>query len=322
MIEVEQLTRYFQDFPALRDITARIDDGEIVGFLGLNGAGKTTMLRILAGLLPPSAGCVRINGVDLDDAPASFRKRIGFLPDEPPLYREMRVQEYLVWCGQIKGCSRQQARENVTSVMQTCGIADVADHVIDELSFGFRKRVGIAQAIMHRPQLVILDEPIGGLDPVQIVEMRDVVRNLSRESTVLLSSHILSEITQTCHRILVLHRGKLVASGTEHDLAGDATAGIQLDLTLRTTSAQLEQTLSRLAYVEHPTIAPGASDAEIDVRLSLKDDARDRLVAALVGDDIGVLRVERAKSELETIFMKLTQETHVADTAQSGRGAA
>ena len=150
MIEVEHLTRYYQNFPALRDITARIDDGEIVGFLGLNGAGKTTMLRVLAGLLPPSAGKVTIDGIDLERAPASFRRKIGFLPDEPPLYREMRVADYLAWCGELKGCSPKQARDNVTAALRTCGIADVAHSVIEELSFGYRKRVGIAQAIVHR----------------------------------------------------------------------------------------------------------------------------------------------------------------------------
>lgn len=318
MIEVEHLTRYYQSFPALRDITARIDDHEIVGFLGLNGAGKTTMLRVLAGLLPPSAGKVTIDGVDLERAPASFRQKIGFLPDEPPLYREMRVRDYLVWCGQIKGCSASQARDNVTSVLRTCGIDDVANAVIGELSFGYRKRVGIAQAIIHRPRLVILDEPIAGLDPVQIVEMRDVVRNLKKQSTVLVSSHILSEITQTCDRILVLHRGELVATGSERDLARDARATASLELSLRGDQAAIASVLGGLAFVgEHDLHVDGDL---IDATVSLTSDERERLVSALVQAGIGVRRVERARSELETIFLELTRQA--SSQSNPRRGAA
>ncbi|TPV94538.1 MAG: ABC transporter ATP-binding protein [Myxococcales bacterium FL481] len=319
MIEVEQLTRYYNDFPALRNISTRIESGEIVGFLGLNGAGKTTMLRVLAGLLPPSAGKVTIDGVDLEDAPNSFRHKIGFLPDEPPLYREMRVRDYLVWCGQIKGCSVSQARHNVQSVLRTCGIDDVADAVIDELSFGYRKRVGIAQAIIHRPRLVILDEPIAGLDPVQIVEMREVVRNLKQESTVLVSSHILSEITQTCDRILVLHRGELVATGSEHDLAQQAGGTTALELSLRGSPAAARRVLAELPFVTEVDIV--TTDDCLHVTVSLLEDERERLVAALVTADIGVRRVERARSELETVFLELTQAAATTD-ADPRRGAA
>src|SRR5262245_11695542 len=218
MIEATGLTRYYGDFPALQDASFTIADREIVGLLGLNGAGKSTAMRILAGLLLPSAGTVRVGGVDAVADPDALRRKIGFLPEEPPLYREMRVREFLQWCGEIKGRSRAEVKKAMPEVLATCDIEHVADRVIGELSHGYKKRVGIAQAIVHRPEVVILDEPISGLDPQQIVEMRKVVRSLKEFATVLISSHILSEIEQTCDRILVIHQGKLVAEGSEEEL--------------------------------------------------------------------------------------------------------
>ncbi|MEX1369513.1 MAG: ABC transporter ATP-binding protein, partial [Nannocystaceae bacterium] len=204
MIEASGLTRYYGDFAALSDASFTIEDREIVGFLGLNGAGKSTVLKILAGLLQPSAGSVKVGGVDASTDPDALRRKIGFLPEEPPLYREMRVREFLQWCGELKGCSKAEVRKALPTVLKTCDLEAMADRVIGELSHGYKKRVGIAQAIIHRPEVVILDEPISGLDPQQIVEMRKVVRSLKEHATVLISSHILSEIEQTCDRILVI----------------------------------------------------------------------------------------------------------------------
>jgi ABC-2 type transport system ATP-binding protein len=315
MIDVDHLTHYYGAHRALDDVSFRIRDREIVGFLGLNGAGKSTMLRILAGLQLPSAGGVRIAGVDATSAPDALRRRIGFLPDEPPLHREMRVAAFLRWAGQLKGRSRKEVEEALGRAMEVCRIQDVADSVISELSFGYRKRVGIALTIVHRPDLVILDEPIGGLDPVQIVEMRGVVRSLQEHATVLISSHILSEIAQTCDRILVLHQGRLVAEGTEQELADRLEGGQRLALVLRGERGAIEAALGGVA-AEGVVLREGTMGVwHVEVRL--RGDGREDLVRRLVGAGIGVRGLEESAGELERVFLGLTR----SDATSSGSEA-
>ena len=223
MIEAEGLTRYYGNFAALRDATFSIGEREIVGFLGLNGAGKSTVLKILAGLLMPSAGRVTVGGVDATEAPDAMRKRIGFLPEEPPLYREMRVAEFLRWVGQVKGRTRAEVEVDLPRVMDTCHLSDVADKVIGELSHGYKKRVGIAQAIIHRPDVVILDEPTSGLDPLQIREVRQLIRELGRDKTILLSTHILQEVEAVADEVVFIHEGRIVFTGTTQELKTKGT---------------------------------------------------------------------------------------------------
>jgi ABC-2 type transport system ATP-binding protein len=306
MIEVEGLTRYYGSTPAVLDVSLEIQDREIVGFLGLNGAGKSTILMILAGLLLPSAGLVRIGGVDAIEASDSLRRRIGFLPEEPPLYREMRVREFLQWCGEVKGRPRARVKQDLPDVMEVCKISEVGDRVIGQLSHGFRKRVGIAQAVVHRPDLVILDEPISGLDPKQIVEMRKVVRSLKERATVLISSHILSEISQTCDRILVLDGGRLVAEGTEQELAGRMEDGNRLSLTLRPGRYDVGSILDALSAVSTHEVRE-TPDGCVDVTVTLNGDVRESLVTTLVEAGIGIRRVDDAEPELERIFLGLTR---------------
>lgn len=307
MIEVQNLTHYYGTHRALSDVSLRIDDREIVGFLGLNGAGKSTMLRILAGLQLPSAGTVKIDGVDASASPDLVRRRIGFLPDEPPLHREMRVDEFLRWAGQLKGRTRAEVDEVLPQALEICQITDVSRRLISELSFGYRKRVGIALTIVHRPDLVILDEPIGGLDPVQIVDMRTVVKNLQERATVLISSHILSEITQTCDRILVLHEGRLVAEGTEQELAHRLGSGGRLVLTLRGDRERIEGVLRDADGVDEFALERDEGGL-VQVRAQLSGDVREQLVRALVAADVGVRRLEEGEAELERVFLDLTRE--------------
>ena len=307
MIEATGLTRYYGKFPALRDASFSIDEREIVGFLGLNGAGKSTLLKILAGLLIPSAGKVKVGGVDATEAPDALRRRIGFLPEDPPLYREMRVAEFLRWVGQIKGRSSAEVDKDLPQVMKICELEDRADQVIDELSHGYRKRVGIAQAIIHRPDVVILDEPISGLDPQQIVAMRSVVRSLKERATVLISSHILGEIAQTCDRVLVIHKGRLVAEGSEEKLGETLSGGVRITLTLRGSQSLIEEVLSGADEVENYELAT-KDGGLLEARVRLTDDHREELVKRLVMAEVGVRNVEDAVSELEQIFLELTRE--------------
>jgi ABC-2 type transport system ATP-binding protein len=235
VIEINDLTKYYGERKAVGPLSFSIADGEIVGLLGLNGAGKTTTLRVLACDLLPSSGAVRVDGLDVVDQPNDVRARIGYLPDVPPLYGEMTVRDFLTFAARLRGMNADDAAARVPEVMEATYTDGVADDVISSLSHGFKQRVGIAQAIVHRPKLLVLDEPISGLDPVQIVEMREMLRGLKGEHTILLSSHILSEISETCDRILVIRDGQIAASGTENELFANLQSTFRIELTVRET---------------------------------------------------------------------------------------
>jgi ABC-2 type transport system ATP-binding protein len=307
MISVEGLTHYYGERRAVEDIGFQIAENEIVGFLGLNGAGKSTTLKVLAGLIIPTAGTVTIDGTDLVSANAEFRSRIGYLPEDPPLYKEMTVSEFLTYAGQLKGRTAAEVRANLPSVLQTCQLEHVQHRVINELSHGYRKRVGIAQAIIHQPRLIILDEPISGLDPKQIVEMRGVVRALGKQCTVLISSHILAEIGETCDRVLVLNGGKIVASGRADQLAAQSgAAGTRVTLQVRGEKAQIEAALRTVSAVSKVGVSAD-TDGLCKVEVAMSTDARESVIAALVTAGIGVRRMVEDESELENIFLGLTQ---------------
>ena len=305
MIDVQSLSRYYGSRCAVDRVSFTISSNEVVGFLGLNGAGKTTTLKVLAGLLLPSGGSVSVDGVDMSESPTGVRSRIGFLPEDPPLYQEMTVRDCLRFVGGLRGMSPSSIEDRLDDVLSRINLNEVADRVISELSHGFRKRVGIASAIIHSPKLVILDEPISGLDPVQIVEIREVIRGLKEECTVLLSSHILSEISQTCDRILVLNQGRLVAQGTETELAGRFHIGGSVDLGLRGDQATIRSIIEAQSGVKK-LIELSAGEGVSNVRVSMADDVRETLVGALVGAGIGIRSVTDAHDELEGIFLELT----------------
>ena len=310
MISVSSLTRYYGAHPAVEDVSFSIADKEVVGFLGLNGAGKSTTLKVLAGLLMPTAGKVCIDGVDVLDAPDSFRQRIGFLPEDPPLYREMQVAEFLRWVGQVKGLSKAELKARLPEVLDLCQLTDRADWVIGTLSHGYRKRVGIAQAIIHRPQLVLLDEPNSGLDPAQIVEMRKVLTALKAECTVLISSHILSEVSQTCDRILVLHDGKIVAEGTESELAEQLQSsdshGAQFEIVVRGEAQAASRALDGIEAIVGCSVEE-TEDGLLSISVESSADVRELAAQKLVEAGLGLRSLTlRSRGELESIFLKLT----------------
>lgn len=307
MIEVRGLTRYYGHHPAVLDLSFSISANEIVGFLGLNGAGKSTTLKILAGLLLPSAGAVSVKGVDVLAAPDSLRSRIGYLPEDPPLYRDMRVRDFVRFCGELKGMPRAEVDSRLDKVLRDCNLDDVQHRVIDELSHGYRKRVGIAQAVIHDPDLVILDEPITGLDPRQIREIREVIRGLKANHTVLISSHILSEISQTCDRILVLKGGRLIAEGTEEELAARSQGGGRVELDLTGGADAVRAALTANAGVSGFSIDK-EQEGVVSATVTLAGDTREALVAELIQAGLGLRRLDDADSELEDIFLNLTQE--------------
>jgi ABC-2 type transport system ATP-binding protein len=323
MIVVDNVTKFYGAHAAVRDLTFRIEEGECVGFLGLNGAGKTTTLRILSCLSLPTSGRVAIRGLDIEENPHEIRKLIGFLPDTPPVYPEMRVSSYLRFAGKLREMESKAVEARLPQVMETCGLTDVKDEVIATLSHGYRQRVGIAQAIVHDPTLLILDEPIQGLDPVQIVEMREMIRSLRGRHTILLSTHILGEIRQTCDRIMMLHQGRITAQGSEDDLATRFAQGIGVEVEVRLAGTPadlpagyrappdadetLRKVVSSVDGVTEVAVTVGVEADQRVVRLSATRDVRAEVARALVGADYRLLRLERAAEGLEGIFVQLSK---------------
>jgi ABC-2 type transport system ATP-binding protein len=221
MIEVEHLWKAYGDFTAVRDISFRVEKGEIMGFLGPNGAGKTTTMRVLTGFMPASKGKVRIAGHDVSTDSMAVRRSIGYLPEQPPLYLDMSVQEYLRFVARIKGLPRSKVKSAADRVIETCGLMEMRDRLIGKLSKGYRQRTGLAQALIHDPPVLMLDEPTIGLDPRQISEIRTMIKNLAGTHTVILSTHILSEVTLTCQRVIIINRGEIMADDRIENLTRD-----------------------------------------------------------------------------------------------------
>lgn len=306
MIRAEGLTKFYGSRCVIKDLSFSIEDKEIVGFLGLNGAGKTTALRMLAGLLQPSSGRLQLDGQDVLEDPKAFGWRIGFLPERPPVYEEMTVSDYLEFAAELRGYPKDKSARRVAEVIERTELKEYQDEPILHLSHGFRQRVGIAQAIVHEPELVILDEPINGLDPKQIVEMRGLIRSLGDEHIILISSHILPEISQTCDRLLVLSRGELVAQGTESELRGQFGGASRLRLSVVGTPEEVSPVLERCNLLASFETVARAGDAT-EVRVELKEQRPEALARFVVEAGLGLRRLEPEKSELETMFIQLTR---------------
>jgi ABC-2 type transport system ATP-binding protein len=309
MIRATKLSKFYGGKRALGAVSFEIADGETVGFLGLNGAGKTTALRILACDLRPSSGTIEVGGVDAVADPHAVRKRIGFLPENPPLYTEMTVSDYLRFAGELRGMTRAEVHKRLPEVLEIVDIGDVADDPIDTLSHGFRQRVGLAQAIIHQPKFLILDEPTRGLDPVQIVEMRNLIHDLKQNHTVLISSHILTEISQTCDRLLVLDKGKLVGSGSEAELSKHEGEIRQITVTVRAPSGddpkgQIIKVLNAVTGVSKVGEAYEQGGGW-SFALSTQKDCRAEVGRAIVEAKLDLLKLDHSRSELETTFIRL-----------------
>ena len=306
MIRVSGLVKYYGDRCAVAGVDFEVEKGHVVGFLGLNGAGKTTILRMLAGDLEPSAGTIHVDGRDLLADPGGYRKAVGFLPETVPLYLDMTVTEYLDYVGRLRSASGDLSAR----IHEVCEQVDIADHAhlpIRHLSHGYRKRLGIASAIVHNPDLVILDEAISGLDPVQIVEMRSVVRSLAGSHTVLVSSHILTEISQTCDEILVMRAGRIAARGTESELLARLTSAADVEVRVRGAAEAASETVRGIEGVQGVT-TQAVDDGTVSLTVSASEDVREEIVRRLVAANLGVLRIDRASGELETAFLQMTKE--------------
>ncbi len=306
MIAAESLSKYYGQRRALDDVSFRIGRGEVVGFLGPNGAGKTTLLKLLSGVSMSHAGDFCIDGYSSRRQPLEVRRRVGFLPDRPPLYDDMRVGAMLRFAAELRGLQGTAVTERVAKVVQQCGLSEVQEDLVRWLSHGYRQRVGIAMAIVHAPALLILDEPINGLDPQQIRQMRELIRTLAQEHTVLLSSHILAEVEHTCDRLLILNRGRLVAQGREANLRQQLRPD---GFTLRGQGG-----VEQAAIVAQSL--PGLRDVQVRALDSARFEllacgslaARSTLVTALVQHNLGVEQLApRQGGDLEALFLGLTE---------------
>jgi ABC-2 type transport system ATP-binding protein len=308
MIEVANLTKRYAGRAAVSDVSFNVARGEIVGLLGPNGAGKSTTMRILACYLPGTSGTVRVAGLDVFRQADQVRRRIGYMPEHNPLHHEMRVREYLRFRARLKGLTRRRSRERVGVVMEQFGLTEVSRKVIGQLSKGFRQRVGLADALVHEPDLLILDEPTLGLDPHQVRTVRQLIKELGRTHTVLISTHILPEAEMTCNRVLILHEGKLLAEGTPDRLQAQLSSAGQIVAEIAAPAAALRECLDQIADIEAFDIAP-ADGAYQRCVLTPRNgvDLRAQIFELAKVHGWTLRELSRSRISLEDIYVRVTQ---------------
>ena len=309
MIEVRELSKHFGDVAAVDGISFVAQKGEILGFLGPNGAGKTTTMRVITGFLPPTSGTATVAGFDVVEESMEVRKRIGYLPELPPVYPDMTVEAYLRFVARIKGVSSAHIRARLDETMERTAATHVRNTVIGHLSKGYRQRVGLAQALVHDPEVLILDEPTAGLDPKQIIEIRELITGLGGDRTVILSTHILPEVSMTCEKVVIISNGRIVGSGTPQSLTSQLREGEVLRAQISGPKDEVRQLVAGVAGV-----IDVQSDGEQDfvVTTTADADVRDRLSGAVVGAGYGLRELRSQEVSLEEIFLRLTTEEGVS----------
>jgi ABC-2 type transport system ATP-binding protein len=320
LIEVEHLVKSYGQARAVNDISFKVDKGEILGFLGPNGAGKTTTMRILTGYLPATGGTARIAGFDVFEQSMEVRKRIGYLPETPPLYPEMTVSAYLTFVAQIKGVPAAEIPNRVAEAMKMATVAERKDELIKRLSRGFKQRVGIAQAIVHNPDVIILDEPTVGLDPNQIKEVRSLIKNLAGQHTIILSTHILPEVEMTCDRVVIINKGRIVAVDTTENLTTQLKGGERVRLQVRGSAEGLRESVVSIGGVKSVMVTPGAGDL-VTAEIESDTDLRAQIASRVVNKGFDLLEMRAVNLSLEDIFMQLTTEEQ-AEGRTEAKGAA
>ena len=313
MIEVERLKKQYGDRIAIEDVTFRVEKGEILAFLGPNGAGKTTTMRILTGFMPATSGVAKICGYDVFDNPIQVKQRIGYLPESPPLYNEMTVREFLLFVAQIKGLPRSQQKASLSRTLERCGLTEVPERLIANLSRGFRQRVGLAQALIHDPEVLILDEPTIGLDPKQIIEMRQLIKELSGEHTVILSTHILQEATALCQRVIIIHQGRIRAVDSPDQLSAKMRQSEKLSITTKNAADDASESLKNLPHVINVLRESHPNGQTFVVESELGSDIREELSHHVVQNNWGLLELKTLSMTLEDVFMELTQEESLTE---------
>ena len=310
MIEVKNLTKRYGNHMAVDHLSFQIQEGQIYGFLGPNGAGKSTTMNMITGYLASTEGTVMINGHDILEEPEEAKKSIGYLPEQPPLYFDMTVLEYLKFAAQLKKIEKSRQKDLIYEAMDMVQITDMKDRLIKNLSKGYKQRVGLAQALLGNPETIILDEPTVGLDPKQIIEIRDLIKSLGERHTVILSSHILSEVSAICDYVMIISHGKLVASDTPENLAKLMEGENSLELTVRGEKSRIQAALKEFSQVEELDFTQSEEKGAEDVRLKTRgnEDVREELFYALANARLPILRMQAVHVSLEDIFLELTSD--------------
>jgi gliding motility-associated transport system ATP-binding protein len=307
MIQVEHLTKRYGPTVAVSDVSFEVQKGEVLGFLGPNGAGKTTTMRVITGYLPPTEGKVTVAGFDVLEDSIEAKRRTGYLPESPPIYPDMTVAEYLGFVARIKAVPRAEVKKRVDEVSEKCAVTDVRDRQIGKLSKGYRQRVGLAQALIHNPEVLVLDEPTAGLDPKQIIETRELIKNLAGQHTVVLSTHILPEVSKTCQRVVVINRGQVAAVGTPDDLTHRLQGYETVVVTAEGPAAEMIDKLQRLAGVNlvEPRDAAGER-VMLELHAERGKDVRPEVARAVVEAGWKLYEIKTTGLSLEEIFLELT----------------
>ena len=306
MIEVENLTKFYGPVVALRQVNFKVEQGEIVGFLGPNGAGKTTALRILTCFMPPTSGAARVAGLDCQENSLEVRAKIGYLPENVPLYLDMTTHRFLAFAAAAKGVPRARAGQEIDRVMEVCAITSVAERIIGNLSKGYRQRIGIAQALLNDPPILILDEPTIGLDPTQIVEIRSLIRELGAERTIILSSHILPEVSQICQRILIINNGQIIATDTPSNLTVQLQRNLQVYLEVEGPKAEVIKKIDSMGGVL--SVTPANDPGSYLIETSRGQDLRPELARTVVEHGWELRELKLQDLSLEDIFMQLVTD--------------
>ena len=305
MIEVKNLTRYYGTRRAINNISFQIEKGEVVGFLGPNGAGKSTTMNIISCILPASSGSAKINGFDTFEQSLEIRKVIGYLPETPPLYSDMIVSDYLNFAAGVRGVDTKRISSSVDRVIEKSSLKDVSHRIIGRLSKGYQQRVGLAQSMVHDPEILILDEPTIGLDPIQIIEIRKLIQELTAEHTIILSSHILPEITQICKRVIIINEGEIAAVDSLGGLAASLRKSERLSLTVRNSENNIVEKLNGLDQVISTTNSEGN---EYLIECALRSNLQDGIAKLALENNWGIIELKPVSMTLEDIFLKLTLE--------------
>jgi len=306
MIQVQGLTHYYGPHLAVQDVSFGVKKGEVLGFLGPNGAGKTTTMRIITGFMPPTRGQVTLAGFDVVEQSLEVRRRVGYLPETVPLYTEMPVTSYLTYMGTLRGMKSKQIKIRIGDVIDICQLGDYRKTVIGKLSKGFRQRVGIAQAILHEPEVLVLDEPTIGIDPIQVVETRRLIQDLGKQQTVVLSSHILPEVSMICSRVLIIHQGRIVAEDTPQNLAQNLQGVEQLQVEVGGPPAEVLPVLRQVPGATEVTHRPQQNRDLYVVRFQRGEDLRDEISRSIVSNGWSLLSLQSVGMSLEDIFLRLT----------------
>ena len=307
MIEINNLVKKYGEHVAVDHLSLTVEPGKIYGFLGPNGAGKSTTMNIITGYLGATSGTVTINGHDIFKEPEEAKKCVGYLPEIPPLYADMTVLEYLNFVAELKKLQKSLRKRYVEEAMETTGILDVKNRMIRNLSKGYRQRVGFAQAILGYPEIIILDEPTVVLDPKQIIEIRDLIKKLGEKHTVILSSHILTEISAVCDHVFIISKGKLVASDSTENLLDQMSGAQEIELTVRSEADRAKALLEEIEYVDHADLKD-AKEGSILIRAKSGNDIREEVFQLMAENHIPVLEMRTVTKSLEDVFLQITQE--------------